>query len=314
MKLELRHLRAVCAIADAGSLGRAAAVLGCSQSALSRQLLRIEQHFGVTLFVRTRSGTEPTANGAEVIAQSRDVLARMEGIGHRSAETESRPPRVLRLAVTNSPVLPGMVARLHSRLPGSTLRLRSVYASSAIVELLEQGELEAGIAVDYPGLELRHSEAVAVRGIATEPSILALSARHRLRHRADIALGELAQDAWFLTPDDGAGWPGVFYAACAEAGFTPPAVHEFLGDPLQLQHMIAEDLGVALVQATTRPIPGVLLKPLTGTPLWCRYVLVWRRGAVDEELAQALFSAASAAYQELCGRSADPRTQAARAR
>jgi DNA-binding transcriptional LysR family regulator len=314
MKLELRHLRAVCAIADVGSLGRAAALLGCSQPALSRQLLRIEQYFGVTLFVRTRSGTEPTPDGAEVIAEARDILARMRRIGHRPAETDPRPPRVLRLAATNSPVLPGMAARLRGHLPGITLRMRSIYASSAIVELLEQGELEAGIAVDYPGLELRRSDAVAVRGIATEPSILALSARHCLRHRADIALGELAQDAWFLTPDDGAGWPGIFYAACSEAGFTPTAVHEFLGDPLQVQHMIAAGLGVAMVQATTRPIPGVLLKPLTGTPLWCRYVLVWRRSAVDEELARTLFSAASAAYQELSGRSADPRIPAARAR
>jgi len=46
MELELRHLRTLCAIADAGSVGRAAAVLGYSQPAMSTQLRRIERLFG----------------------------------------------------------------------------------------------------------------------------------------------------------------------------------------------------------------------------------------------------------------------------
>ncbi|RAG80966.1 LysR family transcriptional regulator [Streptacidiphilus pinicola] len=299
MELELRHLRALCAIADAGSVSGAAVALGCSQPAMSTQLRRIEQFFGEPLFERAPSGVEPTPYGAEVLAQARDTLVRVAAIGRRPAAdaAAARPP--LRLAATNSPVLPGMVARLRGRLPGLTLRVSSVYASSTIVDLLEQGELDAAIAVDYPGMELRHSDAVAVRGLVTEPCSLAMSARHPLRHRTEIALGDLSAEAWFVTPDDGAGWPGVFYRACAGAGFTPGTVHEFLGDASQLQHMIGEGLGVSVVQATLRPIPGVLVKPLTGTPLWCRYLLAWRPAGVSGEVAEHLFAAASAAYRDL---------------
>ncbi|MGQ4420892.1 LysR family transcriptional regulator, partial [Streptomyces sp. SAS_269] len=78
MELELRHLRVLCAIADAGSVGRAAAQLGYSQPAVSTQLRRIERHLGEPLFERGASGVRPTPYGAEVVAQARDVLTRAD--------------------------------------------------------------------------------------------------------------------------------------------------------------------------------------------------------------------------------------------
>lgn len=311
MELELRHLRALCAIADAGSMGRAAARLGCSQQAMSTQLRRIELYFGEPLFERTTVGVRPTRYGVEVVARARDVLARAEAVGRRSVE-EAPPRPVLRLAATNSPILSGMVGRMRTGLPDLALTVSSVYASSQIVELLEEGGLDAAIGVDYPGLELRHSSAVEHRGIVTEPSFVALPASHRLRHRTEVALADLAEDPWFITPDDGAGWPGVFHAACEAAGFTPAVAHEFLGDRLQLLSMIAEGLGVSLVQATIRPIPSIIVRPLIGTPLWCRYLLVWRKESVDEEVVAALHGSASASYRDLIARAPHFQAWAAR--
>jgi len=42
MELELRHLRVICAVAEAGSVTTAAATLGLAQPALTAQLRRIE--------------------------------------------------------------------------------------------------------------------------------------------------------------------------------------------------------------------------------------------------------------------------------
>ncbi|MFJ8532251.1 LysR family transcriptional regulator [Streptomyces sp. NPDC093591] len=311
MELELRHLRVLCAVADAGSVGRAAADLGYSQPAVSTQLRRIEGHFGEPLFERGPAGVRPTPYGVEVVAQARDVLARAAAIGRRPGPG-APVRRTLRVAATNSPMLAGMVSGVRARLPEVSLAVSSVYASSRIVELLEECAADVAIAADYPGKELEHSDAVAHRGIVTEPNFVALPARHPLARRPQIALADLAEEAWFLTPDDGAGWPGVFHTACAAAGFTPKAVHEFLGDRSQLQGMIADGLGVAVVQATTRPIPQVVVKPLIGTPLWCRYVLAWRRDAVAEPAVEALLQSATGAYRELVARSPHLRTWAAR--
>jgi DNA-binding transcriptional LysR family regulator len=299
MDLELRHLRILCTVADAGSISRAAAILGFTQQTVSAQLQRIERHFGQPLFERFAAGVEPTRYGAEVLVQAQDILARARTIGTQRTEHADSMPQALRLAATNTPILSGMVARIRTRLPDTAITVSSVYSSAEIVDLLEHGELDAAIGVDYPGMELQHSDAIAHRGIVTEPTFVALPSDHRLAHRTEVDLADLAEEAWFLTPDDGAGWPGVFYTACRAAGFTLAAQHDFLGDRHQLQVMIADGLGVSPVQATTQPMRGVVVKPLSGTPLWCRYLLAWRTAGLSGATAETVFNAALAAYRDL---------------
>ncbi|MFJ2861268.1 LysR family transcriptional regulator [Kitasatospora sp. NPDC087314] len=299
MELELRHLRVLCAIADTGSVGRAAVLLGASQPATSTQLRRIERHLGAPLFERTAAGVAPTCFGVEVLAAARDLLSRADRLGSRPAAPDGSAGQELRLAATISPILPGLVTRARHQRPDQRFTVTSVYRSSDIVDLLEQGDADAAVAVDYPGREVRHSPSVAHRGIVTEPAFVALPAGHRLRHRTEIALVDLAEEDWFLTPDDGAGWHGVFYGACAAAGFTPATVHEFLGGRLELQEMIAAGLGISVVQATTRPLAEVVVKPLAGTPIWVRHLLAWRAAGVSGEVVETLFGAAAAAYRDL---------------
>lgn len=139
MELELRHLRVLCAIADAGSVGRAAALLGASQPATSTQLRRIERHLGAPLFERTALGVAPTCFGVEVLAAARDLLMRADGLGRRPDSPDGPARRELRLAATNSPMLPGLVTRARQQRPDQRFTVTSVYRSSDIVDLLEQG-------------------------------------------------------------------------------------------------------------------------------------------------------------------------------
>ncbi|WP_035794619.1 LysR family transcriptional regulator [Kitasatospora mediocidica] len=299
MELELRHLRVLCTIADSGSVGRAAAVLGASQPATSTQLRRIEDLLGSPLFERTASGVAPTCFGVEVLAAAREVLARIDGLGRGSGEEAVPAHQEVRLTAAGTFLLPGLLGRARRQRPDLSFSVSTVRRSSDIVELLELEQVDAAIAVDYPGAELRHSQAVAHRGIVTEPAFVALPAGHSLAHRSEIALSELAEEAWLLAPDDGVGWPEVFDRACAAAGFTAAAVREYRGGRLELQDLVAAGLGISLVQATTRPSRAVVVRPLTGTPIWVRHLLLWRTAAVGAEVVEALFGAASAAYRDL---------------
>lgn len=297
-RLELRHLRTLCAIADTGSLRRAAVRQGYSQPAMTTQLQRIEHFFGEPLFNRSSTGVAPTPFGTEVVAQAREVLARVDALGPREIRPTT-PDRTLRLAATNTPMLSGLLVRFRATAPDHALTVTSVYSSAEIVTQLEEGTVDIAVGVDYPGQELHHSPAVAHRGIVTEPTFVALPTAHRLAARPEISLSDLSTDAWFVTPDDGAGWPGVFFTACQVAGFHPETVHEFFGDRSQLHAMIAEGLGVAAVQATFAPTTGVAVKPLTGTPLWCRYLLAWKVGAVCDDVVDSIYRSAAAAYRDL---------------
>jgi len=75
--IELRHLRSLVAMADSRTLSVAAERVHLTQSALSHQLRGIEEHYGVTLFERSRQGLRATQAGERLIELARDVLCRL---------------------------------------------------------------------------------------------------------------------------------------------------------------------------------------------------------------------------------------------
>src|SRR5882724_10978397 len=75
ISLERRHLELVRAIAEAGSVTRAAGKLFLSQSAVSHQLVDLERELGARLFDRVGKRMVPTVLGARLIAGAGQVLA-----------------------------------------------------------------------------------------------------------------------------------------------------------------------------------------------------------------------------------------------
>jgi DNA-binding transcriptional LysR family regulator len=80
MDLELRHLRCLVAIVDAGTFTDAAIELGISQAAVSRNLIALERVLGVRLLHRTSRTMTPTTAGVHALAQARQVLAAAENL------------------------------------------------------------------------------------------------------------------------------------------------------------------------------------------------------------------------------------------
>jgi DNA-binding transcriptional LysR family regulator len=80
MDLELRHLRCLVAIVDAGTFTDAAIELGISQAAVSRNLMALEQVLGVRLLHRTSRTVTPTTAGVHALAQARQVLAAADNL------------------------------------------------------------------------------------------------------------------------------------------------------------------------------------------------------------------------------------------
>ncbi|MCD1619367.1 LysR family transcriptional regulator [Salipiger manganoxidans] len=78
MTLDLRRLRYVHAIAQSGSLTRAADMLGVAQPALSHHLSELEKYFGVPLFHRTPRGMVPTDVGHILAGQAGSILRSVE--------------------------------------------------------------------------------------------------------------------------------------------------------------------------------------------------------------------------------------------
>lgn len=93
MDLELRQLRCLVAIIDAGSFTDAAIELGVSQAAVSRTLLSLEQVLGVRLLHRTSRSITPTTAGVQVLARARQLLTEADNLV-REATTGHRRLRI----------------------------------------------------------------------------------------------------------------------------------------------------------------------------------------------------------------------------
>lgn len=307
MDLELRHLRTLCAIAEARSIRGAAKALGATQPALSTQLARIERSFGAALFERTANGAEPTVLGDQVVRRAREILDDTRSLVKLAAPDNHETTERLVIASTITPVLAPLVSQLRETTPHLDITVYGEYSTSRMMERIERDELNVALVVDYPGHELRHSPALDHRVIASEPTFVAMSEKHPLAHKVEVSLSELADDAWFVTPDDGAGWPGVFHEAWRSTGYTPRTTHEFLGRD-QVVPMVAAGVGVFACQATMLPTEGLVVRPLSDPPLWCRYLIVWRHDRVHAGLAERLHRLCLTIYRDLAAKSPAYRT------
>lgn len=88
--LELRHLRCLVAIADAGTFTDAAIDLGVSQASVSRTLASLEAILGVRLLHRTSRVCSPTSAGVHVLARARQLLAEVDDLVEEAAARHTR--------------------------------------------------------------------------------------------------------------------------------------------------------------------------------------------------------------------------------
>ena len=72
--MNLNDLRALIALADAGSVGRAASMLRLTQPALSRRIQNLEAYLGASLVDRATKPPTLTSTGRRVLDDGRHVL------------------------------------------------------------------------------------------------------------------------------------------------------------------------------------------------------------------------------------------------
>ncbi len=96
--LNLRHLRALSAAVDQGTLSAAAARVGLSQPALTQGLSKLEVQLDARLFDRHPAGLTPTAAGAEMAARARAAFRLLAGASRAAANGGrgfSRPEQLM---------------------------------------------------------------------------------------------------------------------------------------------------------------------------------------------------------------------------
>ncbi len=173
-RVKLRHLTVLLAVAEHGSLVRAAQALSVTQPAVSKALAELEDITGQRLLRRTRKGVEFSAAG-RVLARyaGSSVRTLREGLDSIAQARAADAPVLMIGALPNvaATVLPPAVRRFLDAEPAARVRVRTG-SNAYLVGLLRQGELDVVIG--------RMAESADMQGLSFEylyPEVVVFAVR-----------------------------------------------------------------------------------------------------------------------------------------
>ena len=284
--MELRHLRYFVAIADGGTMAKAAERVHVTQSTLSHQLAQLEAEIGTTLFERAGRTLRLSDAGSVWLGYARGILAQVEEAREALARTRKLETGEVRIGVIHSFVtklMPDIAAGFVKRHPGIRLQVHEM-SGVEIESQVEAGALDLGFAFHPPS-----RAGVTGERLFDDTLALAVHVRHALAARRSIRFAELADVPLALLTERFA-TRRLLDAHFQRAGVTPRIVIEI--DSVDALERIAA-LGVGatfLPRRTTRPRRGgsklQLIEVTDPRPVRAAG-LVWRRTAYRSAAASA---------------------------
>ena len=147
--LSLQQIRCFCAAVELGSFTAAAEALRVSQPAVAEQIRKLEHALGADLFVRAGRGVVPTAAGRAFAQHAARSLRAVEDAAGSVGELAALRSGTVALGMFGEPSawrMDRLAVAFMRRHPDVSVRLVG-RNSSAVVESIRRGELEAGVVV-----------------------------------------------------------------------------------------------------------------------------------------------------------------------
>jgi DNA-binding transcriptional LysR family regulator len=274
MNVELRQLRCLVAIADAGTFTDAAIELGISQAAASRTLASLEAALGVRLLRRTTREVTLTAAGSRVLPHARRALAEADDLVREATTGHTR----LRIGYAWSAMgrhtlaFQRRWAAAHPEIELQLIRINSATGG------LAEGACDIAVIRTAPD-EARFGDAI----VGLERRYCAMAADDSWAHRRSIRLAEVSSRVVLIDRRTGSTtldlWP---------PGARPATEHT--GDIDDWLTVIATGRCVGITAEATvtqYPRPGVVYRPLRdAAPIPVR--LVWWRDEAHPATAAAV--------------------------
>jgi DNA-binding transcriptional LysR family regulator len=210
--MDLKHVRTFVAVAELGTVSKAALRLRVAQPALSRQIIDLEKELSLRLFDRVGSRLRLTGEGEQLLGNCRRLLAYASSIIDQALELRRGDSGVLKVttgALTIDSVISTFLERYSEHYPNVQVKLIEGIGVEALT-MVERGEAQLGImlnatvpastgdfgsrplppteflAAHHSSLELARGRSIDIRGLAPYPLLL-LDSRYVLRQTFDAA-------------------------------------------------------------------------------------------------------------------------------
>lgn len=252
--IELRHLRAVVAVAEEGNLTRAADRLGIQQPPLTRLIRGIEASLGVQLFERHAKGMRTTAAGRALLKGAYETIDRVEQTVEDVRRVGRGESGELSVGFTNSalchPRLPALMSHFRETWPDVALSL-SEGNSSHLFGALRDDVVD----VAFARTAIADGPDVRVELILEEPMVVAVPSDHRLAldpPAGGVRLADLEHEDFILYQSlYNNGLYKTIVDACLGAGFSPN-IRQKGPQLLAALNLVAGGLGLSIVPQSLR--------------------------------------------------------------
>lgn len=269
---QVRRLRVLAALDEAGSFSAAARVRGMTQSAVSQHLAALERDLDLALIDRRLRPLQLTEIGLRLARHGRTVQSQLALAEQEVLELAGRRKARLRLGAFPSALttfVPAALRRFRTNHPEVELSLVDGHMPQ-LLRLIEADEVDLALIYGHEDVPGPDSAGVVRDHLRDDDYRVVLPRDHRLAGKRSLRLVDLADETWVGSRSGG--WFRIVAAACRAEGFTP-SVALTSDDYLAVQAFVAATLGVAV-------IPGLAVRPsrqLTSLPIAGRPVIrrIW---------------------------------------
>lgn len=242
----IEELRTFLTVSTVGSIQGASRHLPLTQSAITRQVQRLESELRCTLLDRSVKPPRLTRDGEQVRARGKLLVDEIEAF-RASFDPAAEPEGLLRLGIAHaaldwrgSSAIARAVEELTRAYPKVAIRVAAGWTPRLIAEVLD-GALDAALVLGRTGAtwpaDVTASPVVGDQLVAVAPRSLAVSRR--------TAFADLFDRPWILNPD-GCGYRSLLMSLATSMRKTIRIVAEVQGASLQ-RELVAAGLGIGFV-------------------------------------------------------------------
>jgi len=197
VKLEVRHLRLLAAVAEHGSVTEAGRRLHVTQSALSHQLRDAEEKLGAALFLRLGKKMVLTPAGEKLLDTARKVLEELQCAESQIEGLRSGILGVVRVSTeccTCYHWLPPVLKGFQAKFPRVDVDI-VLEATARPIEALLAGQLDVAVTNSPP-----RNKSLRLTPICEDELMIVMDPKHRLAASSHVEPGDLAGETVLCYP------------------------------------------------------------------------------------------------------------------
>ncbi|WP_120499293.1 LysR family transcriptional regulator [Roseovarius sp. EL26] len=280
MRIGLRHIRYLIAVAEELHFRRAAERLGIAQPALSRAIQHLENELGVVLFSRTNRSVQITPAGETFLASCREVINSVETAIEKTQLVHQGKLGLLRIGYTDVAIagkLPALLKKFQDEQPNIILQPHHDVTVSQL-QKLDAGALDVGF-VTGPINRSGYEQCL----VSSERFVCVFYESHPLARREAVRLEELSKEDFVHgSSRDWEQFYSYLLPLCRRSGFAPRIVQEAFNTS-GILGLVSAGMGVTILTDSVRNSmgPGLVVIPIEDAAEELQTVAFWKSGSVE---------------------------------